>query len=184
MARDEVPSRETLLNCYWWSTSDWPLPTAITDAGLPCNENHHRIIVWHSLLAWLKETSQPSSTYKAGKDENGVVLPSTHLPQYHGDHWPDQPLAHAVLTLPQQHKLDAGCKPDLTALDSTSSLSGPAGQQATLVTHLVLEANGVPKLSSEWQGLCRAPFLRLPRSSSLSVQGASVAELVPESGSK
>lgn len=93
-------------------------------------------------------------------------------------------LAHTVLTLPQQHKLGSGCKPDLTALDSTSSLSGPAGQQATLVTHLVLEAKGVPKLSSEWQGLCRAPFLRFPRSSSLSVQGASVAELVPESGSK
>lgn len=92
-------------------------------------------------------------------------------------------LAQAVLTLPQQHKLGSGCKPDLTASDSTSSLSGPAGQQATLVTHLVLEAKGVPKLSSEWQGLRRVPFLRLPRSSSLSVQGASVPELVPESGS-
>lgn len=48
----------------------------------------------------------------------------------------------------------------------------------------MLEAKGVPKLSSERQGLCQAPLLRLPRSSSLSVQGASVAELVPESGSK
>lgn len=93
-------------------------------------------------------------------------------------------LARAVLTLPQQHELGSGCKLDLTASDSTSSLRGPAGQQATLVTHLVLEAKGVPKLSSEWQGLCRVLFLRLPRSSSLSVQGTSVAELVPESGSK
>lgn len=137
---------------------------------------------WHFLLAWLKETSQSSSTHKAGKDEKEVVLPSTHLPQYHGDHWPDQPLP----------RKSSRCNPNpssatqvrLTALDSTSSLSGPAGQQATLVTHLVLEVKGVPKLSSEWQGLCRVPFLRLPRFSSLSVQGASVAELVPESGSK
>ena len=146
---------------------------------------------WDSLLARLEETSQPSSTNKAGKDEKGDVLPPTRLPQHHGDHWPDRPLHRKSSTpsldpspLPQQHRLGSGCKTRHTGLDSTPSLGGPAGQQAPLVTHLMLEAKGVPKLSSERQGLCRAPFLCLPRSSSLSVQGASVAELVPESSSK
>lgn len=97
-------------------------------------------------------------------------------------HFTENP-AHPVLALPL-FPSNTGCKTRHTGLDSTLSLGGPACQQATLVTHLMLEAKGVPKLSSERHGLCRAPFLRLPRSSSLSVQGASVAELVPESGSK
>lgn len=49
MTRDSAVSgslglqRERLLNFYWHSTSDWPLPTATMDAGLSCNRNHHRI---------------------------------------------------------------------------------------------------------------------------------------------
>lgn len=89
-----------------------------------------------------------------------------------------------TLPSPQQQRLGSGCQHAAQGLDSTASLGGPGGQQAALATHLMLEAKGVPKLSSEQQGLRRMPFLCLPRSSSLSVQGASVAELVPESGSK
>jgi len=102
---------------------------------------------WDSLLARLEQTSQPSSTNKAGTDENGGVLPPTRLPQQHGDHWPDRPLHRRSSTpspdpslLPQQRTGGSGCKMHCTGLDPRLSPGGPAGRQATLVTHLMLEA--------------------------------------------
>lgn len=90
---------------YWYSTSDWPLSTATMDAGLLCNRRPTmRLKSWDSLLARLEETSQLSSTNKAGKDKKGDALP---LHAHHNTmaitgligHFTENP-AHPVLTLP------------------------------------------------------------------------------------